>query len=79
MHGFGMWGSGIWMIVFWVAVVGLAIWFLRSLFSQQSQSDSQVRSPKEIAKARYASGEISRDEYQEILYNLKEKNNETAV
>ena len=79
MHGFGMWGSGFWMIVFWVAVVVLAVWFLRSLFSQQSQSDSQVRSPREIAKSRYASGEISRNEYQEILDNLKEKNNETTV
>lgn len=79
MHGFGMWGGGFWMIVFWIAVVVLAVWFLRSLFSQQPQSDAQVRSPRDIAKARYASGEISRDEYQEILNTLKEKNNETTV
>lgn len=73
MYGFDMWGGGFWMIVFWIAIIVLAVWFLRTLFAQNQQTSSEPPSPMEIAKARYASGEISSDEYYEILDNLKEK------
>lgn len=74
--GLGLLGP-IWNLVITAAtiigVVVLVIWAVRRLSSSQKTSwqSGSMQSPLEILKARYAGGEITRDEYQEMLKDLK--------
>ncbi len=77
MMGFGV----IYMLVFWLAVIGLAIWLLSRLFPggvndvtshPATRNNSRPESPLEILKRRYAQGEISQEEYEEIHRDLSE-------
>ena len=74
-YGLDMWGGGLLMILFWVAVVTLGIFALRTLFggSQAEQPTPAFHTASEIAKNRYARGEISQEEYFAILETLKEE------
>lgn len=80
--GFGTFGliSGILNLVITVGViagiVALAIWLVRRL-GQESGVPTSAKSltvegpsPREILQARYARGEIDRDEYQQIFSDL---------
>lgn len=82
MHGFGLSGYGwIWMIlnlVITVAVIVGIVWFIiwlvrRSDSSGQSNlsAGSTPQSPREILQSRYARGEITREQYLEILADLE--------
>lgn len=74
--GFGWIGMIINMVVmlaFGVGIVFLIIWAVRRLGSNVDQSGSQGSSSqtaRDIAQYRYAKGEITRDEYQQILADL---------
>jgi putative membrane protein len=74
--GFGMGGFGlIWMLLFWVGLVALAIWLVSLLFPavrNTNEPDHEPVSAREILKARYARGEISKDEYQEMLQTIQQ-------
>jgi putative membrane protein len=86
MMGFGGWGT-IYMIVFWAIIIALAVWLLSRLFpsgtdytspprhNQTGWSDSvespSVESPIEVLKRRYARGEITKMEYEEIRQDLE--------
>lgn len=63
---------GGWMIILWVVVVGLIAWGVVALAKRgTSTSDTtQKRDPLDIAKERYAKGEISKEEFEEIKKNL---------
>jgi len=75
MGGFGMMLS---MVLFWLLIVGLAVWLISSLFPRTP--DSPARGPGseagssltavEILKQRYARGEISKAEFDEIRREL---------
>jgi len=76
MMGFGL----IFMLVFWVAIIALAVWLLSSLFPQAkgpppppftAQHSDQSESPLEILKQRYARGEITKAEYEEMRRDLE--------
>ena len=68
--GFGWWMTfgGIGMFLFW----GLIVWLVVRLLSRTSPSSSgdQV-GPAEIAKRRFASGEITEEELDRILKRLR--------
>jgi len=72
-HDFGVFGilamvfRGLIGIAILIGVVLLIIWAIRRL---SAPAASVATDPKEIAKARYAKGEISREEYQQILTDL---------
>ncbi len=82
-YWFGSYGW-IWMIVnavFWLAVIGgvvwLVIWAVRksgsgqaSPYSSGAQPAGTGQSAKEIAQMRYARGEITREQYQQLLDDL---------
>lgn len=74
MNGYGFdmwWGGGLLMILFWVVVIALAIWVLRWLFAgSQSQQPATTQSAVDVAKARYARGEISREQYRALIEDL---------
>ena len=69
--GMGWWmlfGS-IWFVIFW----GLIIWAVVTLvskFSGQSGEAPREDSPLEIAKRRYARGEISKEDYDRLRADL---------
>ncbi|OGO22230.1 MAG: hypothetical protein A2144_12020 [Chloroflexi bacterium RBG_16_50_9] len=63
---------GGWMIIVWIIIIALIVWGVVALVRRGSSiSDaSQKRSPLEIARERYAKGEISKEEFEEIMKKL---------
>lgn len=80
MMGFGFGGIGmVLVILFWVMLIAAAIWFVARLFPQiAGQSSPRGDAPKEpappspddILKARYARGEITREQFEEMRRTL---------
>ena len=76
-HGYGLvqgmpwygWIGPILMIVFWVLVITAIVFFIRRLMrdSRNSRRDPPFL---EILKARYAKGEISKEEFEEKKRDL---------
>ena len=67
MGGFGLpFFGGIMMVLFWVIMIGGGIWLFRSLARGSGQSIWNAPSreaPLDILKARYAKGEISKEQF----------------
>jgi putative membrane protein len=67
MHG---WSAGgwwtvfgfLWMLLFWGGIIGLAVWGI----NRMTRGRDREGTPLEIAQRRYASGEITRDEFESI-------------
>jgi putative membrane protein len=64
----GMLIGGGFMILFWVAVVFLIIWLYRQITGTQDVVESE--NTLEILKVRYARGEITIDEFEEMKKDL---------
>ncbi len=59
------------MLLFWVVLILGAIWLVRVLLDHRPRSYSGTNlTPHEILDQRYARGEISRAEYEQILSDL---------
>ncbi len=78
MMGFGL-GMGtfglLWMLLFWGGLIVLAIWLVSLLFPTAKKpggDDAASLSATEILKERYARGELTREQYQEMLQTLKQ-------
>ena len=81
MGNFGFGGMG-WIgmilgaiisIALLIGLVVLIVWAVRRMSVNSSQPGPQITSgqgARDIAQARYAKGEISREEYQQILSDL---------
>lgn len=80
MHGYGFGGMGLfggWIglifnLAILVGIVILVVWAVKR-FTNGSTSGNQFpgnQNPREILQARYARGEITRDQYQQILQDL---------
>lgn len=75
-----MMGMGfLFIVVFWLVIIGLAIWLVASLFPRISSSvlppsgqlhDDRPESVLDILKQRYARGEISKAEFEEMRRDL---------
>ncbi|MHC4665145.1 MAG: SHOCT domain-containing protein [Planctomycetota bacterium] len=63
---------GGWMIIIWVVVIALIVWGVITLVKRGSSSYDAPRKndPLDTAKERYAKGEISKEEFEEIKRNL---------
>ena len=71
----GMWGfgMGIMMLLFWAAVIVGIIALVRWVWGQgkgESFPSLGKESPLDIAKRRYASGEISKEEFEQLKSDL---------
>ncbi len=62
---------GGWMIIVWVIVIGLVVWGVIALTRHgSSTSGSGHKSPMDIARERYARGEITKEEFDRIKQDL---------
>jgi len=72
-YDFGWWGMGLGMllmIIFWAGLIALITWVIVKLVrSGQKQSSD---SPLDIAKVRYAKGEITKKEFEKLKKDLGE-------
>jgi len=72
----GMWFGWLLMISFTAAVVILIVWLIRlstpvgRFNTGASECDPQVQSALDILQARYARGEISKEEYLDVRATL---------
>ena len=71
MMGPFMFGGG-WMIIVWIVIIGLIVWGVIALIRHAgSRSESNTnRSPLDIARERYAKGEITKEEFERIKKDL---------
>jgi putative membrane protein len=76
MGGFGFGGmllGGLLMLAFWVLVIGGAIWLVVTL-ARGSQSTPGThtagQTPLDILKARYAKGEVTKEQFEEMKRDL---------
>ena len=71
MYGYGGWWvfGFLMFIIFWGAVIALIVWAIRRSHGTGS-GPSVARSPLDIAKERYARGEISKDQFEQIKKDL---------
>ncbi len=72
-----LWG-GLMMVLFWGAIIALVVWAIQGVTRRQSvhterhQTSPSERPPLEIAKERYARGDIARDEFEQIKKDLED-------
>lgn len=70
MHdGMGWWMlfGGIWMVLFWAAIIWLVVWGVGQVTGNRQRDDA---SPLDIARRRYARGEITREEFEQLRRDL---------
>lgn len=70
MHDIGGWWmlfGGIWMLIFWGGLIALIVWGITRL----TRHDSVAKhTPLELAKERYARGEINKEQFEQIKKDL---------
>ena len=67
----GMIFGGILMILFWVALIALVVWVVRLIIRQgQPPREGPTQSPLDIARIRYARGEITREQFEQLKRDL---------
>ncbi|UCH59241.1 MAG: SHOCT domain-containing protein [Anaerolineales bacterium] len=75
MSGFGFLGI-FFMLIFWVLLILAAVWLVKSLFGSRdlTQSSRQNQSPnaREILDQRYARGELTREQYEQMRADLNQ-------
>jgi putative membrane protein len=72
MTGFGY--GGVLSILLWIVVIGLGVWLIVSLVShtnhQPLSNPPALESPLDILKKRYARGEITKEQFDEMRRDL---------
>lgn len=68
MGGFGF----IWMLLFWGILITLAIWLVGRLFPTARVGSGENPSAREILKRRYARGELTEEQYQQMLQTIEQ-------
>jgi len=68
--GMGWWMmfGGLWIVIFWGAIIALIVWGIKRLTERGSSTPG--RNPLDAAKERYAKGEISREDFEQIKKDL---------
>jgi putative membrane protein len=72
-YGWGMmggWGGMLMMAVFWIALVLLIVWVVRAVIGSSTGSGSSSTA-RSILDTRYARGEITRKEYDQMKKDIE--------
>lgn len=71
-YGYGMMGYGgmFFGLLFWIIIIVLAYFLIKSLIEKNKNSSDEGRSALDIAKERYAKGEITKEDFEEIKGRL---------
>lgn len=64
-------GWGVWMMAFWLVVVVVIGYAVIRLLNNHGATTGTKIDPVDIAKERYAKGEITKDQFAEIKKELK--------
>lgn len=62
------WWMILWAVVFWGGLIALIVWGIKKLTERGDSTPN--RNPLDIAKERYAKGEISREELEQLKKGL---------
>ena len=65
-----MFFGGFWMIVFWGAIIALIVWVIIKLSRRDDTTSSSKVSALDTAKERYAKGEITKAEFDQIKKDI---------
>jgi len=71
-----MFGMGMFGFLFWIAVIALVIWGVAQITQSNRRQDTpgnqqlDSEAPLEILKKRYARGEITKEQYEEMKRDL---------
>ncbi len=70
-----MWGGGMWFgWIFWLIIIGVIVWLLINQSGKnriQNQVNPHLESPLDILKKRYAKGEISKEQFEQMKQDLQ--------
>ena len=66
--GAWMFFGGLWMLLFWGGLIALIIWGITRLSRRNGAPPKHT--PLDIARERYAKGEISREEFEQLKKDL---------
>ncbi|MBI4234349.1 MAG: SHOCT domain-containing protein [Chloroflexi bacterium] len=74
MNGGWNWGWGLfgllWMLVFWGGIIFVVVWAVRRLTEHPADRGAARPSPLDIARERYARGEITREQFEQLKRDL---------
>lgn len=71
----GMFGGGMWFgWIFWIVMIAVIVWAV-TLFTNKSRSENsnifvEKETPLSILKKRYAKGEITKEQFEEMKKDL---------
>jgi putative membrane protein len=65
------WGWGIFMMLFWLIVLVVIAYVVMRLIKNHESTTNTKIDPIDIAKERYAKGEISKEQYDELKKELR--------
>ena len=68
VSGWGIFGM-VMMVVFWIVIIVLVVWGIKR-FTQGTATITNTGGPLDIARERYARGEIFKQEYEDIKRDL---------
>ncbi|MDW5552213.1 SHOCT domain-containing protein [Methanosarcina sp.] len=71
-YGYGMMGYGgmFFGLLFWILIIAIAYLLIKWLTEQNKAKGSEGKSALDIAKERYAKGEITEEEFEEMKKRL---------
>ena len=62
------WWMIAWMVIFWGGLIALIVWGIKKL--TERDGSTSTRNPLDVARERYAKGEISREEFEQLKKDL---------
>ena len=68
--GWWMIMGGLWMLLFWGLIIWFIVWAVRKVSQVGKDGGSSGGSAIDIAKERYARGEINKEEFEQLKKDL---------
>ena len=62
------WWMIAWMVIFWGGLIALIVWRIKKLTERDSSTPKH--NPLDVARERYAKGEISTEEFEQLKKDL---------